>query len=579
MKLALTGQQRAAIQARLARYEKDYDPSERLLTTYVGVRYDYNSFLRNTIVHPIRESTAYAVALLDCGDPQHQQRAEQIIRRVLEFQVTDPGKESFGVWAKFLEEPLEKAPYLDKNWADFMAVLLLHMVIYHSDRLPADLLSDMERAIRRAAESIRRRNIGPDYTNISIMGSYVTMATAELYGDADLLAYAQQRFDSFYDYTVHHGGFGEYNSPTYTMVALRDMARMRAHIKSPQAREKIEKIYRMLWEELALHFHAPTRQWAGPYSRAYAQLAREDVWSFVKANTGGRLDWPVEDCADSVPAPCPEDLLHLFDPLDKPRLVRQRTTREDIEAGRPRIVVTTYLSPTFALGTVNLGDMWNQKNNLLAHWGSTQEPSYLRLRFLHDGYDFSSVRFWAKQREGKALVGMLLMTDGGDKHPSLDKIRDATIRASDLRIRWEFGGAAKDLRITAPRSPHQQTHIQSQGMHFRIAAPYACIGEFPARWEAGRDESTAYLDLVFYSGEERTFKLDTLTPAATALLFQVGEGDQEMAPADVSIENDRIHVAWEQMKLSFPINPATEAEIKRDCVLQQQASGELLERL
>lgn len=33
-------------------------------------------------------------------------------------------------------------------------------------------------------------------------------------------------------------------------------------------------LYR-LWRELATHFHVPTLQWAGPYSRSYSSLLRK----------------------------------------------------------------------------------------------------------------------------------------------------------------------------------------------------------------------------------------------------------------------------------------------------------------
>lgn len=63
----------------------------------------------------------------------------------------------------------------------------------HRGRLPPELAQRVDAAIRHAARSIERRNVGPGYTNIALMGTCITYVAAELYGLADLQAYAAQR--------------------------------------------------------------------------------------------------------------------------------------------------------------------------------------------------------------------------------------------------------------------------------------------------------------------------------------------------------------------------------------------------
>ncbi|MBL7373529.1 hypothetical protein INQ23_29865, partial [Escherichia coli] len=70
---------------------------------------------------------------------------------------------------------------------------------------------------------IMRRDVGPAYTNISVMGARVTLAAGELMRDAKLLDYGRKRLTGLLDYTRQQGGFNEYNSPTYTMVALEEV--------------------------------------------------------------------------------------------------------------------------------------------------------------------------------------------------------------------------------------------------------------------------------------------------------------------------------------------------------------------
>ncbi len=219
--------------------------------------------------------------------------------------------------------------------------------------------------------------------------------------------------------------------------------------------------------------------------------------------------------------------------------------------------------------------MWNQRRNLLAHWGTPQHPSYLRLRFLHDGYDFESARFRGAQREGSVLGAIGLATDGGDKHPSLDRIKDATVRAKDFRLRWEFGGAAKDIDIAAPADLSTPAHLKIGDMHVQIAAPYARFGSFTGRWETGRDDKTAWLDVVFYEGEERAFKLDELEVAAAGFALQITEGEAApLPPVRASAEKGRLRLHWRDMALSVPLPPDTQEALRRD-VVSPAAQGEV----
>ena len=58
-------------------------------------------------------------------------------------------------------------------------------------------------------------------------------------------------------------GFTEYNSPTYTIVALDELNRMQRHIVEPEAKRMIDELYEMGWEMIARHYHKPSGQWVG----------------------------------------------------------------------------------------------------------------------------------------------------------------------------------------------------------------------------------------------------------------------------------------------------------------------------
>lgn len=527
----------------------------------------YHTTLKGGDVHPTRDSLSYAVALLDTGDPELLARAEATLRRVIALQDQNPDSKTYGIWSWFLEEPLDKMSPPDWNWADFCGVQLLQVALDHRHRLAPDLAVQVDAAIKHAARSIQRRNVGPGYTNIAIMGAYVTLVAAELYQLADLREYALKRWHAFHAFTKQSGAFSEYNSPTYTIVALKELGRMRQHVQNPEARQLIEDIYRLAWEEIAHHFHLPTRQWAGPHSRAYRTLLPSDTLALIQRSTEGRVPFfasepvPAQD-EHRVLTPCPGDLESFFTKLDRPREVVKTFVKAE-----PPVVGTTLLDPKFALGSVNRGDLWNQRRALLAYWGTAEKPSYLQLRFLHDGYDFAAAQFFSVQRGGDVLAGVNFATDGGDTHPSLDRIKSATIRAKDLRLRFEFGGEAGRFVFTTPAKLSDPADLRFDDLRLRLAVPYARFDPAQGRWDTGRDEAkrTAWCDVVLHAGVEKEFRLDQLEQAVVGMLVSFLIEGRQPPVAQAEISDGRLVLATDKpgLRLSLPVRPAKAGSLQK----------------
>ena len=393
---ALSEHQLSRLHQALAELHAHYDPVEKMIRRPFSSP-GYHTTLQGGEVHPTRDSLAYAVALLDTGDPALLKRAEAILGRVIALQDQNPASKTYGIWSWFLEEPLDKMSPPDWNWADFCGVQLLQVALDHRHRLSPDLAAKVDTAIQHAARSIQRRNVGPGYTNIAIMGTYVTLVAAELYHLDDLHQYALNRLRAFHAYTMQTRAFTEYNSPTYTVVALKELARLRQHAQDAEARRLVEEIYRLAWEEIAQHFHPPTRQWAGPHSRCYRTLLSADTLALIQRSTEGRARFGAGEPPPALdehrlPTPCPRDLETFFTALDHPRELAKTFVKAD-----PPVIGTTWLDLQFALGSVNRGDLWNQRRALLAYWGTAERPSYLHVRCLHDGYDFAAAQFFSLQ--------------------------------------------------------------------------------------------------------------------------------------------------------------------------------------
>lgn len=533
---------------------RQYDPAERMLKQQFHSP-GYHTTLKGGTVHSVRESLRYAAALLDTGVPEYRRRGFDVVRRVIALQDQDPASKTLGIWSWFLEEPLAKMSPPDFNWADFCGRELLRVKLHHGAEVPADLAPALDAAIRNAAESIRRRNVGPGYTNIAILGTYVTLVTSEVYDLPDLHAYATARLKRFYDYTKEQGAFTEYNSPTYTLVSMKALAQLRADVKSPAARPMVEELYRLAWREVATHFHAPTRQWAGPHSRCYQTLMLPSTLQLIEQGSGGRIDFGVPDDALDLecyrePVDVPAEFDRYFTALDAPR-----TVVETFVKGKLPVVGTTYLHPKFALGSVNRGDLWNQRRPLVAYWGTAKAPSYMAVRVLRDGYDFAAAQIFTAQKEGEVIAAIGFATDGGNTHVSLDRLKNGAFTAHDLRLRFEFGGAA--AKVTPGQTPIGVAATLTADLLVQTHVSFARFGEIGPR-DAGKWEfAPGAADYVLYAGPDKQFSLATMQGAGIGLLVRfLREADEARSrKGGASYSGQRLTLRADDLAVSIPLKP------------------------
>lgn len=550
----LTEAQKERLNRALAPLHETYDPEARMLRSALSSP-GYHTTLTSGLVHSTRSSLEYAVALLDTGDPQLLGRACDILRTVIALQDQDPKSRTYGIWSWFLEEPLGRMAPPDWNWADFCGVQLLQVALDHRPRLPEELARAVDEAIRHAARSIQRRNVGPGYTNIAIMGTYVTFVASELYGWSDLKDYAAARLRRFHEYTMDQGSFTEYNSPTYSMVAIAELGRMRLHVRDAAARSMIEELYTMAWDDVARHFHAPTRQWAGPHSRCYSRFLGHHTLTTIQRATGGRVDFGVDVpgiAEQRLPLPCPAGLIPFFERLDAPREIVK-----SYQKGDPPVIGTTWLEPAFAIGSVSRGDLWNQRNALVAYWGEPGRASYLRVRFLRDDYDFAAAQFFSAQRRGDVLAAVNFATDGGNTHVSIDRLTNGAFRARDLRLRFELGGPAAAQQPVAPATPADPARMRFDGLAIDIAVPFCRFGDARPAWETGRNRETAWIDVVLHQGPEREFHLKEIETAAIGLAVRIATGDTAAPIVEHAVADGRLQLIWDALALNIPMRPDT----------------------
>ncbi len=572
-------QQKDAFLRVLEKQDKRHDPAEQMIRRPFSSP-GYHTTLKGGHVHPTRDSLRYAVALLDSGEPGRLERARKILRRVIALQDQDPESRTYGIWSWFMEEPLEKMSPPDWNWADFCGTQLLQVAIDHKDRLDADLQRQVRESILHACGAIKKRNVGPGYTNIAITGAYVTLVAGEQFDNKEFADYGKARLKRFYDHTFSQGSFSEYNSPTYSIVAITELSRMLRHAKDADSRKLLDELNRLAWSHVARHFHAPTNQWAGPHSRCYSTLLRDSTRAYIQRATDGRVSYmPQSEALESlnahrIGAKCPPDLLSYFTELPEPRVETETFAKNAPD--RHDIIGTTYLHPDYTLGSVNIGDLWNQRRPLLAYWKTDDGTVAMRLRCLHDGYDYSSASIFTVQDKGDILGAVVFATDRGDTHISLDRIKNATIKAKDLRLRLEFEGAIDKLRLPTITNPAKimPVNFSSGPIHGIFHISWAKFDDLPIKTEIGRDANSAWIDIILYEDAEREICFNDITEAGVffALSIRSTDNEQPLAKPNILLKTSdslvtnnpkkprRENPSWRRRKkpvleLSVPVEP------------------------
>ena len=552
--IELSTSDKEILKALLQKQENNFDAKENMIITKVN-GYQYHTDATAGNYHQIRSSFQYALALLNAGDKSLYSRAFAIIAKTLSLQDTVARSHTCGVWPYYMEEPLQtkKSPP-DFNMADFNAVTLIEICINHAAIIPDKLYQQLQHAILLASNSITKRNVSLGYTNIALMDTYVTYMAGYLLSNTNLIYYGTNKLNDFYKYALEKNGFTEYNSPNYSITALEELNRMQLYFVNETDRKKVDSLYHLCWQILARHYHIPSGQWTGPHSRSYSSIVGKSFYNLLEKASNGKIG--KEDASlysyttfRRYKHVMPQDVEHYFVTANYPR-----TETDIFEPDTPQIIGTSYLTPNYALSSINHASLWNQRRPLIAYWGTKENPKYLQVRFLHDNYDFSSASISNVQSDNKVLAAINFVTGLGDKHISIDGIKDGKFIASDLRLRFEFGNTQFPATFTLPALYNTPFAIQADEIVFNIQLFEAKLNNQSGYWEKGNDGKTSWIDFIFYKGNAIQFDMLTMQKVIAAFTLMITEEkeNKKFEPASFYYEGKNLKASWE--KLSILIN-------------------------
>jgi hypothetical protein len=530
--------------------ENDYDPQvNMLLRPFHSPGYHTTLTAEgHPLVHPTHQSLLYAVGLLNTEAPDYVQRACDVIKRLLTLQDRDPERDTYGIWPWFFEEPLAQMAPPDWNWADFCGKELVLAELLHGHRFPAELRDQIRQGVSCACEAIINRDVGPHYTNIAIMGAFVTLIAGELYGRQDYMDYGLLRLEKLRQYTEGLGTFQEFNSPQYSIIAIVELSKIYTYSVNLRAKEIVSGLLDIVWHMVAEHYHPISQQWAGPHSRSYSTLLTNKIKSFLQIATDNKLAFFSDDELEydaewyGSGSRCPDPYMDLFIRADT-RVLEQPYYRNE-KTGYVKWA-ETYMTPQYTIGMFRDEIMWNQTRGLVAYFENSGQSTYLQMRCLHDGYDYCSAVLSVAAELGQLLLGVRFLTNGGDTHPNLDRIQ-GSIEASDFRLRMEFGGCLDRVSIETEGTKVQ---VVINGLPLQFESLYSAFEESSTDdseeqrgwgWEVTKQEKSYGLDLIIYTGQKKTIDFQSLNKAAFLFSLAIGETVEKLP--NIVVEEEAGHV-------------------------------------
>ena len=517
-----------------------------------GAKEIYHTRMADADVHSIKDSSAYASKLILVD--KNYELGEKIFRKVASLQDTDPNSETYGLWPYYMEEPLEEMDPPDFNMAGFNSKEMIVSILKEGANLSEETKTIMYKSVERACRNIMKRNVSVGYTNVCIADSFITVAAGEMLGLEELLEYGKKKLKGLYFYTQTHGDILEYNSPCYSPMAINDVSDFFEYVKDKEALEYAQNVNRIFWRMMAEHFDYDTLQLNGPQERAYRDFM--DLWVLKIFGQGTGVDYTKHpkfskyfSGADKqmyltptrTKPICPPEYIPYFKGEKEFNMV-QRFVSDGFnypyfEYAR---VATTYKCGKFVVGTMNRSELWNQRRPILGYIYGEEKDTCLRVKCLHDGYDFSSGAFHCVQYKSDILAGINLSEKRGDTHINLDMLKDTILSTEDLRIVFELSGNIENI-----------THCyENEGIVFDIngsklrITPFICeFGDNKVEKSLEFKDGKLQYSLIWYKGERKNIDIAELEKAMTAFTIEFMPDKEYIRPTYNELE-DHIDITW-----------------------------------
>ncbi|MDZ4743050.1 MAG: hypothetical protein SGI98_06480 [Verrucomicrobiota bacterium] len=392
-----------------------------------------------------------------------------------------------------------------------------------------------------------------------------------------------------------NGGMVEFNTPGYIHVQMGVLNSLIQDSTNASVQAQATQLYTNLWDEVARHYHQPSGQLAGPQSRNYG-----DVFGYV-------FECYLQDSINQPPLsqtlgggrdylPAPSNLMGYFTNA----LTVSRTevdvfvkgpevvTRTDAvhpyqQEGIVPIIGTTYLTPTYSVGSLNLSHIFHEdtsgenKRPLLANFGTTNAQSAWVMDMMLNGTNFSHPLFFSAQNGGDIIAGLTMTRNAND---SFNNLPVTSFSGSDLRIRFMLEGTAGATNFTIPASLDSPTTVNLGSFRLTTQLLFQNLDQanvpFLANpyWQVSQSGGNSFLDLVLYNGSMTNFDLSAMRTGLIAFAFRFDDsGSGAIAGLTTNSGTNWFQTQWGNIDLVLPTSVGDIHSVARDFRYLNSSNG------
>jgi hypothetical protein len=222
--------------------------------------------IENTLTNDasLRSKTRVAQALLFRNTVGDKEKAVAILQWILKNQYQDENSRLYGIWKTSVANDR-----FDQNWREFIGCDLIIIRHKFGHLLPKPLIKDIETGLIHAAKGAYKRNVGADYTNISIMSAFLMEYVGTAFNQEALKKAGTSKAKDIVKLYQTHQSFSEYNSPTYYGVTLIGLALWRELSLSKEIQTMGKTLEKDIWHEIGTLYNPSLKNMPGPHFRGY----------------------------------------------------------------------------------------------------------------------------------------------------------------------------------------------------------------------------------------------------------------------------------------------------------------------
>jgi hypothetical protein len=252
-------------------------------------------------IHELGDYALARLALSPPGDRPAARLAESALRCLFSFQVfARPALPEQGLFRFHAGDP----PRLADNANEF--ALLSVAILLQRFSVSTTLLAELVPRLEAGFDAIERHGVCPSYTNICLIQLAENLALGQALGrtlDPSLRRFGQarirageRRLDEWLRFTRAYG-IHEFDSPTYTEVALEALLAAFAAAPDVVTRQDVRAALDYFWSDVAANTFAGRGSLTGPHSRSY---------DFIAGQGGLTVSMYLEGLRDELPSQAPD---------------------------------------------------------------------------------------------------------------------------------------------------------------------------------------------------------------------------------------------------------------------------------